>query len=169
MACLTCGSPNTINCDCRAKGLLGEEGVDYHTDGSGHNWPGPAPSGEYKPMDEMIIHVKGRFGGLPAKATCAECPLRRDSEPGRLGGWTPDMYVRGLVDYVDFACHMSKGFDAHNLASMRSCTGVANFRANIELPLPPGNAREAKEHAGPNKVDVFDSLIEFHNHHAGRK
>lgn len=118
-----------------------------------------------------IRFKKGKFNHPPAKGTCAECPLRRDSTPGALGGWTADMYLHGLASIADFACHMSKGFIADDLTSTRSCTGVANFRCNAGIAklLPPGNARTAAEHAGPNETDVFATFTEFYRHHHGKE
>ena len=119
--------------------------------------------------DETILFKAGKFNHAPAKGTCAECPLRRDSKPGALGGWTARMYMRGMLSSADFACHMSKGFDVQDPTLMRSCTGVANFRANIEAPMVNGNAKTAVQIAGKNRVDVFDSLGEFYEHHKSAK
>lgn len=111
--------------------------------------------------------TRGYFGNLPAKGTCAECPMRRDSKRGALGGWTPEMYIEALGGLPDIACHLSKGFDVRNPEEQRSCTGVANFRCNTGLVarLPHGNSRIAALHAGPNHDDVFSTLLEFYRHH----
>lgn len=117
--------------------------------------------------DEKIKLIAGKFGHLPAAGTCAECPLRRDSEPGALGGWTVMMYLDGLYGIADFACHTSKGFMPGRREEMRSCTGVANFRCNTGIAklLPRGNAKRAADHAGPDTIDVFKTPREFARHH----
>jgi len=122
--------------------------------------------------DEKMQLVSGRFGHPPAKTTCNECPLRRDSTSGVLGGWTPEMYVEGLVGPADFACHMSKGFLPKDHEATRSCTGVANFRCNSGIArtlLPRGNALDACVAAGPDHVQVFSTLREFYDHHTKAK
>lgn len=76
------------------------------------------------------IHaVPGRMGPA-APALCVECPLRRDSTPGYLGGYSPEMYLEAMRSGVSIACHMSPGFNANDIATQRHCTGVAAFRAN---------------------------------------
>lgn len=112
--------------------------------------------------------ISGKIGHLPAKSTCTQCPFRKDSERGKLGGYTPTMYVDVIIGVADLACHMSKGFDVRNIEAQRSCTGLANFRCNIGLidRLPRGNSLDSALHAGPNTKDVFDSLTEFYRHHS---
>jgi hypothetical protein len=84
-------------------------------------------------------HTKLSTGGMvraptnmaPTNGTlCSECPLRRDSKPGYLGGYTPEMYLEVMGSGASIACHMSKGFNAQNLATQRHCTGVAAYRAH---------------------------------------
>lgn len=123
-------------------------------------------------MIEDIKLRRGRFNQPPAKGTCRECPLRRDSTPGALGGWTANRYLDGMLRTpADFACHLSKGFNQQDPTLMRSCTGVANFRANVNMGavLPEGNAREAMEAAGKNETDVFATPDEFFRHHRGKE
>lgn len=119
------------------------------------------------PEDRPIQMKWGKFHGLPSKTLCNECPLRVDSEPGNLGGWTPTMYIRGMHAVPDFACHMSRGFNQQDLEQMRSCTGVANFRCNTGIVdyLPPGNSKTAALHAGPDLEKVFATAADFFHHH----
>lgn len=135
--------------------------------------------------DEMAKAVDlqpGQFGHLPCKTLCKECPLRRDSIRGWLGGWTPEMYIKALHSDVDIACHMSAGFveagkaraqggDARAytnpayLAEMRSCTGVAHYRANTGKLPRSSHAADAVRHVGENHDAVFSTPQEFLDHH----
>lgn len=84
-------------------------------------------------------HTKESTGGLriiPARmkranpVLCVECPLRRDSTPGYLGGYTPQMYLDIMASGASIACHMTPGFQAGIIDRQHHCTGVAAFRAN---------------------------------------
>jgi hypothetical protein len=116
----------------------------------------------------MIDHrplKHGKFGHLPAKVPCNECPLSRKSKPMFLGGYTPAQYLEVLHGIADLACHLSKGFDVQNPEAQRSCTGVAMYRANTGVAMLADNSRAAMEHVGPNTKLVFASPIEFVSHH----
>lgn len=118
-------------------------------------------------MDNDVVLKPGRFNP-PAKGTCRECPLRKDSQRGRLGGWSVLLYLEAMLRTpADIACHLSKGFDEQDMTQMRSCTGVANFRANLGVVhrMLNGNARDAAMMAGENPVDVFETATEFYRHH----
>lgn len=117
-----------------------------------------------KPTIEHTALKAGRFGHLPAKTCCAECPLRRDSTPGALGGYTAEQYLDVLHGPADIACHMSKGFNVRNPDDQRSCTGVAMYRANVGL-RPWGHALDAVAHVGPDRALVFAAPAEFWQHH----
>lgn len=123
----------------------------------------PMAEREYPSVEKPIL-TTGRFGLLPAKVPCAECPLARTAEPGALGGYTVMQYIEVLMGPADLACHMSKGFP-DDRAEQRSCTGVAMFRANCEIKPKGLNALEAVESIGPNRELVFDSLLGFYRHH----
>src|ERR1019366_7196985 len=95
-----------------------------------------------KPHEDPYM-TEGRFGNPPAKTCCNQCPLRRDSTPGYLGGYTAEEYITILHGDADIACHMSKGFKERALEEQRSCTGVAIYRRNA-CKIPRGtNAIEA--------------------------
>ena len=119
-------------------------------------------------MTEQPYYIHGRFGKEPAKMPCNECPLRRDSVPGHLGGYTPQMYIDVLHGDADLACHLSKGFQEGEREQQRSCTGVAMYRANTHC-LPLGtNARDAILSVvaeDGDRSNVFASPEEFRAHH----
>lgn len=109
----------------------------------------------------------GRFGHGPAKSMCKECPLARTSVAGYLGGYSPEAYIAMLHGDADVACHLSPGFQDHpqTFATMRSCTGVAHYRANVGK-LPRGkNGADAVKQAGVNREAAFASPAEFLAHH----
>jgi len=113
----------------------------------------------------------------PLKKPCAECPLRRDSAPGYLGGYTPEMYVDILYSAAMIACHSSPGFHEGDIATQRQCTGVAAFRANVghiasvDVPSPTGpitvptTAHTATQIIGSDTENYFADEDEFCAHH----
>lgn len=81
---------------------------------------------------------------------CSDCPLRRDSLPGWLGGYTPEEY-RAL-------CHSDHIVDCHVHAGSR-CAGLAIYRTNVAKWQPP-------EHKLPPDTEaVFSTPMEFLDHH----
>jgi hypothetical protein len=105
----------------------------------------------------------GACGELPAKLPCVECPLAKTAIPGRLGGYSVDQYLYILHSIADIACHMSPGFP-DVLATQRSCTGVAMYRANCGV-IASGHAEQATRHIGKNYEVGFAHQREFRNHH----
>lgn len=106
---------------------------------------------------------------MPAKIPCRECPLRKDAAPGFLGGYTPEMYLDALFSPASLACHCSKGFHEGDIAKQRHCTGVAGFRANMNLRT--GTSADRAIHAViegyPRNLreDFFENPTQFYNHH----
>ena len=107
--------------------------------------------------------------GSPLRQACNECPLRRDSKPGYLGGYTPEMYIEILHSPASIACHSSPGFHEGDIARQRSCTGVAAFRANVDhvcqMHGQTTHAQLATEIIGPDRDKFFASDDEFVKHH----
>ena len=100
---------------------------------------------------------------------CIQCPLRRDSAAGYLGGYTPQMYLDILHGPASIACHCSPGFREGDLAQQHHCTGVAAFRANVGH-IAQMNDRATVAHAstllvGPDPDLFFASDAEFVTHH----
>lgn len=124
--------------------------------------------GKRYPEPGMIDHKEiksGKLGELPSKLPCVECPVARASVPGQLGGYTAEQYLYILHSYADIACHLSPGFPK-KLATQRSCTGVAMYRANCGVKAG-GHAAEAIEHIGENTELSFANQSEFRTHHTG--
>jgi len=104
------------------------------------------------------------------KSPCKECPLRRSSTPGYLGGYTPEMYVEVMKSPASIACHMSPGFYEGDIPRQRHCTGIAAFRANTghiaAMNGRPTHAHESTEYVGSNADEFFANEQEFIEHHA---
>lgn len=113
--------------------------------------------------------MPGQFGHAARKDPCRECPLRRDSAAGYLGGYSVENYLHILHGDADIACHMSPGFHERDLSQQRSCTGVAAYRANVaKIPRGP-HAAESVRLVGPDRERFFATPAEFAAHHGDRK
>ena len=113
----------------------------------------------------MMELKQGRFGELPAKTACRECPFRTDSARCSLGGWTVGQYITAVYGPPDIGCHMSKGFEERDQERTRSCTGLAAFRRNLDVSMLPGNARNAALATPFNMEGIFTSADAFACHH----
>lgn len=111
---------------------------------------------------------------LASKSPCRECPFRRDSVPGYLGGYTPEMYLDAVKSPASLACHCSPGFHEGEIERQRVCTGLAAFRANIghiaSILHPvygavPAEAHKSTQHVGSDDETYFGTEREFYDHH----
>ena len=127
------------------------------------------PRNDFEPKTTTggIVIVKGSMQP-PAKVACAECPLRKDSHPGYLGGYTPEMYVEVLHSPASIACHLANTGLADD---QRHCVGVCAYRANVGY-VPaifgvPTLAANATKVVGKDS-QFFESAEEFSKHHHGK-
>lgn len=148
---------------------------------------------EAKGLDGFAnTHAKTDTGGLKlmsgssgmkvcSTTPCAECPLRRDSLRGHLGGYSPQMYVDVMLSAASIACHSSPGFQQGVLETQRHCTGIAAWRALMghvaAVPTPNGNLAITRAEASTGTMRValvsglvnpdlyFDSAESFIAHH----
>jgi hypothetical protein len=104
----------------------------------------------------------------PVSKVCNDCPFRRKSMPGWLGGSSPEGFVDCLQRDEPLPCHQTVDYDdpkwlekwtAQEAGKM--CAGALIFMANKaqrprdrEFPTMP-----------PNKTDVFSNSVEFVRHH----
>ena len=97
---------------------------------------------------------------------CAECPFRRDIEPGFLGGSPVETYLGQILLPFWLPCHRSRNYagKASQFDEVDQCRGAAILRANIGvadlmpdelIKLPPDTRR------------VFPTLAAFYAHHRG--
>ncbi len=106
--------------------------------------------------------------GLPvAKDPCKECPFRKTSAPGWLGGGVEGLapnYMQMALSDANTPCHMSPGFFADDASRMRPCAGLAAFRANV-IKQPRGGSALTAVLAVGKRSDVFATPGEFMDHH----
>jgi hypothetical protein len=104
-----------------------------------------------------------------AKVPCKECPFRRDSIPGWLGGGDHgDATSYRLLAHSDanVACHCSPGFAADDAERKRPCAGLAIYRNNVLKKPRDGEAARACLEVGKDEADtVFKTPMEFFEHH----
>lgn len=94
-----------------------------------------------------------------APAPCRECPFRRASVPGWLGGTE----IGAARDYAAVA-HSDQDLNCH-MHLHRSCTGLAVYRRNVAKKPRGGPALAAVDAVSPDRESVFTSPIEFIQHH----
>lgn len=86
------------------------------------------------------------------RVPCSDCPFRRDSLPGWLGGKPAENFIRMAIGEVIYPCHVNLG---------QQCAGMTVFRANIcKDPRNPDALRLPKD-----KTTVFAWPTEFLDHH----
>lgn len=99
-----------------------------------------------------------------SSAPCRECPFRRTSVSGWLGGNSVDFYLVQSHSDLDIVCHMSPGFRDAELVA-RSCKGLAIYRRNVGKQPRGGSALVATKLSKPDRELVFATPQEFRQHH----
>jgi hypothetical protein len=86
------------------------------------------------------------------ESPCSDCPFRRDSIPGWLGGHSPEEFVSMAHGESDYPCHVLSG---------AQCAGMAVYRANV------GKRPRSKRilQLARNVIAVFARPKEFLTHH----
>lgn len=101
---------------------------------------------------KLIASEQGGKSNRQHKVPCSDCPWRRDSIPGWLGGDTPEAWVH--------EAHSDNRVDCHVITNQQ-CVGLAIYRANVcKSPRDPEALRQS-----PNRDTVFASPVEFIDHH----
>lgn len=97
---------------------------------------------------------------------CAECPWRKDSLQGYLGGQSAMMYADAVAENEIPACHLQDHGPDDPKSSM--CAGALAVAANacIEPHKTPG-ATAAKKLVG-RRSDVFAHPKFFYEYHTGK-
>lgn len=86
------------------------------------------------------------------KVPCSDCPWRRDSLPGWLGGETVKDFVNMAHGEVQYNCHVIVN---------QQCAGMAVYRANVAK-----RCHDPKTlHLPKDKETVFATPFEFVEHH----
>lgn len=139
--------------------------------------PGSKHKGYYgnkvvkKDTGGIVMHPVGMQVAI--KTPCVECPFRRDSAPGYLGGYSPNMYMDVVLSPASLACHKSEGFHEGEIEKQRHCTGLAAFRANLGWiasvdvggVLVPTIAHASTKIVGADQEVYFGTATEFIEHH----
>jgi hypothetical protein len=137
-------------------------------------------------------HTKANNGGIIttekamqvcAPTVCAECPFRKDSTPGYLGGYTPEMYMEVTFSPASIACHkyLNRGLE---LDQQKHCTGLSAFRAQnghiasviVPMAVPgkeefvvnmvtPTLAHESTQKIGSHPDLILETPEDFIEHH----
>jgi len=101
---------------------------------------------------KLIAGNEGRATPAQHRRPCSDCPFRRDSLAGWLGGSTPGEYAA--------AAHADGRIFCHALTSWQ-CAGAAIYRANV---AKRSRLKEALE-LPRDPVAVFGTRKEFLDHH----
>ena len=101
---------------------------------------------------------------------CAECPWRKDSAQGYLGGHTTEVYADAVSEGVNPACHMSDFGPEDDRTAF--CAGAASVMANAcKMPTEaePGQqgARYMRDVVGKSD-DTFKHPALFFQYHEGK-
>lgn len=92
---------------------------------------------------------------------CRECPWRRESAPGWLGGHPAKEFVSAVFADEPVACHLTVKEDGAPSNTEAYCAGALIFARNI--------CKKSRDRGRPelprNFVDVFSTPKEFLEHH----
>lgn len=102
-----------------------------------------------KLITSNLNHVSNKQHKVP----CSDCPFRRDSLPGWLGGELPEPFIYSQA-------HGDGPYGCHVIVNQQ-CAGMAVYRANIEHD--PAYIAALRLPADP--VKVFATPREFLEHH----
>lgn len=98
---------------------------------------------------------------------CAECPWRKESAPGWLGGYPPELYADAVQENEVPACHLNDhGPDS---AKTAMCAGALSVCANSAIiPSKTKGGKEARDIVG-QRSDTFKWVRDFFAHHTHGK
>lgn len=102
------------------------------------------------------------------KTPCAECPWRKNSAKGWLGGHSPEFYADAPVHNEPTSCHCKDfGPDDDRTAF---CAGALSVMANACIMADDSKhpGAEAARRAVGKRDDTFDHPRDFYEYHAGK-
>ena len=99
----------------------------------------------------MITSEEAKPSNKQHRKPCEDCPFRRKSIPGWLGGYSPDQFLQMAHGETKYNCHS---------VGNQQCAGMAIYRANI-CKIP----RDKTILVLPKNKDVFSWPTEFKEHH----
>lgn len=86
------------------------------------------------------------------KTACSDCPWKRDSLRGWLGGATPQQWVATAHSDAVVDCHTLKG---------AQCAGIAIYRRNVAKLAPPPNIQLEADRE--NVFGMPTQFVEYHD------
>lgn len=110
------------------------------------------------------IHETSSLPEVRHTTPCSECPFRRKSPAGWLGGGSADGWLANL-QFMDtaFACHVAERAKKSRLVF---CAGsMIHYRNSLKTPRDPRFAAMVMMFA-KDRETVFEWPREFHGHHA---
>tara|TARA_Y100001973_G_C5127478_1_gene295967 strand:+ start:155 stop:520 length:366 start_codon:yes stop_codon:yes gene_type:complete len=107
---------------------------------------------------------------LKHKTPCKECPWRKESLQGYLGGHAPEYYADAVANNEVPACHLQDHGPEDDRTAF--CAGALSCMANQAMQpsaMHPGQetAVEAREEVG-KRDDTFWHHALFYKYHAGK-
>ena len=97
---------------------------------------------------------------------CNQCPWRKDSPQGWLGGYSPELYADAVDNNEVPACHLQdKGPDDNKTAMCAGALATMYMQCKSAYNTPGGD--EARKVVGLN-IDCFSNVYEFYKYHAGK-
>lgn len=104
-------------------------------------------------MSGKMIAGSDRTSSKQHQTPCSDCPFRRDSVMGWLGGYEAQEFVR--------LGHNDQLYNCHTIINQQ-CAGLAVFRANVIKRCDPPLLRLPAD-----RIKVFGWDDEFLAHHEG--
>lgn len=94
------------------------------------------------------------------KKPCRECPFRKRSAPGYLGGFSAEETIMAADSDVDFVCHMTRGT---NKATYRSCAGRLLYAAKTCKVFRNKDLERAKQKLLESQDDAcnLENILDF--------
>lgn len=101
-------------------------------------------------MKKLIARGEASPATKQLTKACSDCPMRRDSLPGWLGGATPEQYGHLAHSDEQVQCHVHAG---------SRCAGMSIYRTNVCKWQPPADKLPA------DTDHIFGTRQEFLEHH----
>lgn len=101
---------------------------------------------------KLLTYDPSRKAGEQIKKPCTDCPFRRDSIAGWLGGDSPEAWIESVHGETRIVCHVYSDVQ---------CAGAAIYRANVCKLVHDPTALQLE----PDRETVFARSTEFLEHH----
>lgn len=102
---------------------------------------------------------------LKHKVPCSECPWRRLSAAGWLGGYEPEFYADAVQENEVPACH-NKDFGPRDGRTAMCAGALSTIKQQCIDPYKQDGGKAAADSVG-HRDDCFSNVREFYHHHKG--